>query len=119
MEMADDGQDQLKRLERLANPLPDHRVFPHDPPLLLTQPRFLVEDRFRDGDLSEVMQVAPPAQSLQLLRWEPEALAQRHRVPGQAFAVPLRVGILCLDAQAQCAEDVLSLSVEAKDAYTE
>ena len=64
MVIANDREYQPERFERLADPFPDHRVFAHDLPVFFAQRRFLIDDLFRNGDLTQVVQVATSLQGL-------------------------------------------------------
>ena len=105
----DDGAHRAERPHRQDEAVAGGRVLFHEPALVRAEGTRLEEDAVGHRDLPQVVQEAAQAERLQLLRAEPQPLAELHRARGQPHAVPGRVRVPRLDREREARDQALRL----------
>ena len=90
---AHDAPHGAQRLGRADDALADDRVLADEAPLGLVERAGLVQDRVRDGDLADVVQLGGADHDVEVLGVEAQARAHRARELGDVVHVALQVGL--------------------------
>src|SRR5579862_7861869 len=97
--IANDGEDEMEGMERLADVFAGNGMELHDLPFGRGEVAALLQDFIGDGDFAEVVKVSAAFQSDQRILVHAEVAAELNGVNGKSFAVALGVRIAALDDQ--------------------